>query len=177
MYRLSEIEPEDKFWFYLRKAFFQGLLPIILKLVTIFDYINVNDSPVYHRAYFYTSVLLGIYACFSILCDLIFSMTAVNVNFKKEIDLQDTSPEMAFSLYQEHGPVTNPENYQTHITINRRMFKFRFAAWTSIQVLAGLCWTLGVDCPIIIPIEEGRQWLPPDLYNSVVQQSQMYLPL
>lgn len=134
-----------KFWFYCRKAIFQGFLPIFLALLTLIDLINSNGKRSYNHLYFYTSIILFLYSQFKVICKFIFSVYADVIVFKKEINLQQTSQ----NLLLESG-ISNTSN---HIIIVKKIFKLRYTNSSFFKRLDQICWFVGIDCPILIPYE------------------------
>jgi len=180
MYQVPVLESDTKTWFYIRKSIFQGLLPIILKLTTLFDLWRQSEGsgPFYQQIYFYTTIFLGLYYCLSVTMDLIFSICAEELIFQKAIDLTQTTAEVAFSF--------DRQNYQNNLIIIKRVFKLRYSKYRVFHLITQVCWVLGVNCPMLIPLETSEAWLEPDevLYDSRLMQSQVqnsqlrhYIPL
>ena len=92
---------QRKFWFYVRKAIFQGIIPIIFGFLTFYDLVKQTTNPVrgqmYNHMYFYTSLILFIYAQAKIILEFVFAICADDIVFKKEISLTQTMPAVLLS--------------------------------------------------------------------------------
>lgn len=152
--RIPNIMHQRRFWFYTRKALFQGVLPIVLGLLTFYDVIslanNESNEPkgeTYLRLYIYTSTILFIYAHMRILLEFIFSICADDIIFKKEINLSKTTADL--TLDNNIFDVSD----SNHMIIIKKIFKLRYSNSRFFKFISGLCWYLGIDAPILIPKE------------------------
>lgn len=145
---MGSLSSEYKFWFYLRKAIFQGLFPLMLTWITFYDLL-VDDSgnQVYYKhLYFYTSGILFVYTHCRIILDYIFSITSDDVVFYKSIDLNQTTDIQILS----------PNINNTHINqmvLVKRIFKLRFSQHRSFKWMSSLSWAVGLDCPILLELD------------------------
>ena len=141
----------SKFGFYFRKAFFQAFLPILLAFMSFCDFVNQigkeNNGYSYNHLYFYTSFILFCYALAKYLLDYIFSVCADDIIFKKEINLAQTTPDLLLSL--NLGDQSN-DNF---LIVIKKIFKIRFSNSIFFQYIIKSCDFLGIDCPILIPLE------------------------
>lgn len=157
---------DDRFWFYIRKAIFQGVIPICLKMITVFDFYRNSDEEAYYRQlYFYTAVLIAIHSCCGLALDPIFSIGSEQIVFRKPVDLTQTTDPLMMSV-QMNAPSQN------EVIVVRRVFKPRYSKSKILKWITQFCWILGLDCPVLLSLEEINEFQPPqDLYQQ--EQSQM----
>ncbi|AYV85294.1 MAG: hypothetical protein Satyrvirus9_20 [Satyrvirus sp.] len=140
-----------KFWFYFRKAIFQGFLPALLALMTFWDFIKQtsenNNSHMYTHLYLYTSSILFLYSQLRIILEFIFSICSDDIIFKKEVNLVQTTPELLLSF---HMSESSNEHF---IIIIKKIFKLRYSNSSFFKYVDKICWFLGVDSPILIPYD------------------------
>ena len=141
-----------KFWFYVRKAIFQGILPISLAILTFFDFVkqmaSVNGHyAAYTHIYFYTSLILFLYAQLKVILEFIFSTCADDIVFKKEVNLTQTTQNLLLSIQ-----IANSSDEHFMIVI-RRIFKLRYCNTKFFKYIDRICWLLGLDSPILIPYD------------------------
>lgn len=140
-----------KFWFYLRKGIFQVLLPIFLAFMSFCDFIDQNGKQnngyAYDHLYFYTSLILFLYGGMKYILDFIFSTCSDDIIFKKEINLNTTTPNLILTI-------NFPEMTNDHfIIVIKKIFKLRYSDSLFFKSINKLCWFLGIDSPILIPHE------------------------
>lgn len=143
---LSILMCRYKFWFYFRKGVFQIFLPVLLGFISICDYLSQTDdapSKSYRHLYFYTLIILYLYASVKYMMEYIFSLCAEDVLFEKKLSLDKSSLSLKTSF-------TNTKH--KFITI-RKIFKIRYSKSKLFYCASKLCWYLGLDCPILIPYE------------------------
>lgn len=131
-----------KFWFYVRKAIFQGCIPIILAFITFY-----GMQKFYVRLYLFTASILFIYSQLRVILEFIFSVCSDDILFKKEIDLSQTTPDLFLSVN-----LSNPQNSE-FLFIVKKIFKLRYSGNPVFQIIYKLCWLMGIDSPVLIPIE------------------------
>ena len=140
-----------KFWFYFRKAIFQGFFPIFLALLTFSDFVKQttteNSGRAYNHLYFYTSLILFLYAQMKIILEFIFAICAEDVIFKKEVNLNKTTSQLLLSFDMD-----NVSNDHFIVTI-KKIYKLRYSNYTFFRQVDKLCWFFGLDSPILIPQE------------------------
>ena|SRR5271154_3333869 len=143
-----------KFWFYVRKAIFQGCCPIILAFMTFYDIVkqaaDENKGKFYFHIYFYTSLILFLYTQSRVVLEFIFSICSDDIIFKKEIDLTQTTPELILPNGFMNMSDTSTINF---IIIIRKIYKLRYSKSLFFRSISKLCWLLGIDGPILIPYE------------------------
>ncbi|XWV25167.1 hypothetical protein QJ856_gp0605 [Tupanvirus deep ocean] len=139
-----------KFWFYFRKGLFQVFFPILLAFMSFCDFVNQsgkeNNGYAYDHLYFYTSLILFMYTGMRYILEFIFAMSSDDIIFKKEINLNQTTPELLLSM--------NMTNSQTdlHFMITiKKIFKLRYSNSPYFKYIDKACWFLGIDSPILIP--------------------------
>lgn len=137
-----------KFWFYFRKCMFQVFLPVLLAFMSFCDFINQSGkeySYSYNHLYFYTSLILFLYGAMRYVLDFIFSICSVDVIFKKEIGLNETTN---FSI-SDISEISN----EHFIVVIKKIFKLRYSKLSFFKNINKLCWFLGINGPILIPYE------------------------
>lgn len=135
-----------KFWFYLRKAVFQGIIPVLMVVLTVIDMLLKTSSSNSGFAIFMT-ILLAMYGNFRIFLEFIFSISSDEVVFKKDIDLTKTTKDLLLSVN-----LTNNSN-NNYLIIIKKIFKLRYSGNKLFKYIDQTCWYLGIDCPILIPID------------------------
>lgn len=138
---------KHRFWFYFRKCIFQVFFPILLALMSYWDFVSQTDRFAYHHLYFYTSFILFSYAGIRYVLDFIFSMSSDDVIFKKEINLDQTTPNLLLTCN-----MTNFSN-EHNIIITKKIFKLRYSKSIFFRSIDKICWYLGIDSPLLIPFE------------------------
>lgn len=142
---------KQKFWFYFRKAIFQGLLPLVLALGTFLDFVKQTslDKPThaYTHLYFYTSLILFVYSQLRVVLELIFSMCSDDVIFKKEINFDHS-----VSLQMVSSQIIN-SSAEHYMVVIKKIFKLRYSDLAIFKMIDSMCWFLGIDTPILIPNE------------------------
>lgn len=148
----------DKFGFYLRKAIFQVFLPIFLTFLSLCDFVNqsgkVNNGYAYNHLYFYTSLILFFYASAKYCLDFIFSTCADDIVFKKEINLEQTTPDLILAINITDTESINHTNLGQNdhfLIVIKKIFKIRFSNSFFFQNIIKICGFLGIDCPTLIP--------------------------
>jgi hypothetical protein len=141
----------DNFGFYLRKAIFQGALPILLALMTFFDFAKQsgtqNGGSAFNHLYFYTSFILLIYSQIKVILEFIFTSCTENVIFKKEINLDKSISLIMLS-------VNNPATSQDHFIVTiKKIFKLRYSNSVYFQHICNFCYLIGMECPLLIPYD------------------------
>lgn len=140
-FTVPKLSKKDRYWFYLRKGFFQVFMPIILGIITLWDYgESKNKSSAYDHLYFYTALILFIHQSIKKFLDFLFSYCADNVIFKKKFNLEKTS-ELLLTETTENHPMI----------VIRKVFKLRYSDSPIIEKITQLCWYAGIDCPVFIP--------------------------
>lgn len=123
------------FWFFFRRGIFQVFLPIALGIMTYFDYFTQKSiDPTrmfYHNVYFYTSLILFIYAVLGYIIRYIFDITSSSVIFTKDLD--------ETSLLKNNAL----------ININD-IFDLKYSKNIFLQFISKLCWILGINSPVFI---------------------------
>lgn len=146
---IHNIVNHPRFGFYLRKALFQGFIPILLALLTFCDFIKQTSSEysgvAYKHLYFYTSLILFLYTQMKIILEFIFSTCSEDVMLKKQINLNKTTSQLLLSF-----DMTNSSNDHFIITI-KKIFKLRYSHSKFFKHIDSLCWLIGIDSPILIP--------------------------
>lgn len=144
----------NKFWFYLRKAIFQGLLPVILAFITFIDVAkngstNNPNNKSYSHLYFYTAFILFLYSTIKIVLEFIFAISSDNVIFRKEMNLTNTmSLNLANSISDSHT-----------IIVIRKIFKLRYSDNKLFILIDKLCLFMGMDSPVLIPLEIVQKFI------------------
>jgi len=136
-----------KFWFYCRKAFFQGVVPSGAAILTFYDLVTENNKDFYKNIYIYTSFLLFIYSLVKITITFISDICGVNIVFRKEPEneLSEQDVENAVARGNFEMLMNQP------IIIIKRVFKLHYSEYYFFKFLSNFCWAIGMDCPIIIP--------------------------
>lgn len=128
---------EYLFWFFFRRGIFQVFLPIALGLMTYFDFFtqksNDPDKMFYHYIYFYTSLILFIYAILGYIIRYIFDMTSSNVIFIKDLD--------------ETSSLLNKKNIIININ---EIFDLKYSKNIFLKFISNICWLLGINSPVFI---------------------------
>lgn len=143
---IPNLSDKHKFWFYARKGLFQVALPILLALITLWNYMRQESGPAYDHLYFYTMGILFMYGGMRSVLNYIFDICAEEVIFKKEINLNQTTPELQFSANSMTSLVAGH-----HIVTIKKIFKLRYSSSKFFEYVVKTCWYLGIDCPILIP--------------------------
>ena len=149
---IKKIYNNENFGFYLRKAIFQGFLPILLGMLSFFDFLKQTSGQgigsAYKHMYFYTTVILLIYTQIKIVLEFIFSICTENVIFRKEISLEKSMTEEVLM------PIEEPMNSRDHFIITiKRIFKLRYSNSTYFKFICNFCWIIGMECPLLIPFD------------------------
>jgi hypothetical protein len=164
---IKNIYNDERFGFYLRKAFFQGVLPIILALFSFFDFIRQNTgqntSSFYLHIYFYTAGVLLVYTQIKIILEFIFSTCSENVIFRKEISMDKSISEKLVTNVSPFNESYNSEilvpmgdsmSLREHFIITiKRIFKLRYSDSIYFKFMCKFCWLIGMECPILIPYD------------------------
>lgn len=149
--KINNIINHPNFWFYFRKALFQGFIPIFLGFLTFCDFVTQlskeNSGVAYKHLYFYTSLILFLHTQMRIILQYIFSICSENILLKKQINLSKTTSQLLLSY-----DMTNIFNDHFIITI-KKIFKLRYCNSKFFKHIDNLCWLLGIDSPILIPYE------------------------
>ncbi|AGC01895.1 hypothetical protein H012_gp568 [Acanthamoeba polyphaga moumouvirus] len=144
------IKNRKKFWFYVRKAIFQVFLQLLLALMSIWDFAKQSgkeNNYAYNNLYFYTSLLLFFYTALKYILEYIFSLCSTDILFKKKPSLDKTTQNLFASF--------NMTSEQTihYIVVIKKVFKLRYSKYTIFKYVDKLCYFLGIDSPILIPLE------------------------
>lgn len=140
-----------QFWFYFRKAYFQGVMPLTLGFITFYDMLSVKTGEtVYYRVYFYTSLILLLYAQLRTILDFIFRLCSEDIVIKKELNLLGATQELLYSM--EMSQLTDKLN-ENYCIVLRKVYKLRYAQSKLIRYVDKLSWILGLDSPLLIPFE------------------------
>jgi len=153
--KIPQLMTQYKFWFYVRKAIFQGFFPIIVGSATFYDLAKntSDDNQVFYKhLYVYTGLILFSYGSTKTIFEFIFSVCADDIIFKKEINLENTTADLMLSLRLDDSNSTS-----NMIIIVKKFFKLRFTNSTFFIGISKICWWLGIDCPILIPYEIIKQ--------------------
>ncbi|AVL94747.1 hypothetical protein ma361 [Moumouvirus australiensis] len=139
-----------KFWFYVRKAIFQVFLQLLLALMSIWDFAKQSgkeNNYAYNNLYFYTSLILFFYTAMKYILEYIFSICSTDILLKNKPNLDKTTQNLftSFNMSSEH-------NVYYLITI-KKVFKLRYSKYTIFTYINKLCYFLGIDSPILIPLE------------------------
>ena len=141
---------ERYLWFYCRKALFQVMMPILLTLLSISNFVSnsnqKHDSASSHL-YFYTSAILFLYVSMTYILKYIFSIFSEKLILRKEINLMNTTN----NLILEADISSNVD--ELSFIVSKRVFKARYSQSPFFQKINKLCWFLGIDSPILIPQE------------------------
>lgn len=140
---------ERYLWFYCRKALFQVIMPILLALMSICDFVKKSNSKhdsVFGHLYFYTSSVLFLYVSMSYILKYIFSIFSEKIILRKEINLMNTVNDLILDN-------TSNDADELSFIISKRIFKARYSQSPVFQSISKLCWLLGIDSPILIPHE------------------------
>lgn len=151
--KISKIVSQYKFWFYFRKLFFQGILPITLAFITLIDIAqNTNGTKRYRHIYIYTSIILFIYTSIKVILDWFFSVMADDVILKKDLTntITNTIPHYTINLSTLLTTETLYVNNVPSIIVMRRIFKLRYSHRLSFAIINRFCWWMGIDSPLFI---------------------------
>lgn len=133
-------------WFYFRKAIFQAILPFILVIITIIDFIHQREnSHAKSYLYYYTLSIIIIYNFIKEFMIFMFSNCADDVIFNKVVDISRTTKDLKLSFNIEHNP------NEHHVVIIRKIFRLRYSNNLFFKFIDKMCWMLGIDSPILIP--------------------------
>lgn len=144
MLTISKYAHKYYFWFYFRKALFQIFFPIILALVSFYDWTAQSQTGhVYGHIYFYTSLILCTYAGMKYILEYIFSVCAEDIILKKVISIDQTIEQLI--------PESRSDMCEHFIIITKKIFKLRYSQYPLFTTITNLCWFLGIDSPILIP--------------------------
>lgn len=139
-----EILNHQKLGFYARKAFFQVLMPISLALMALIDFANQNGKKTNHL-YIYTSIILFIYGAMKYFLEFIFSLTADDFVFRKEVNRQKISSELLIDIN------INDKSNDQYIVVIKKIFKIKYSNYLFFQYIVKICYFLGFECPFLIP--------------------------
>lgn len=145
--------------FWIRKAIFQGVIPIVLQLVTLFDF-YIGTGVYYERLYFYTALMIGFYKCVAMGLEILFSVASEQVIFSKPLNLHETTIMTALSQHFN-------EQVKHEIAVVCRVFKIRYSGSRIIQWVSALCWWLGMDCPVFLSEEAVQKARYNDQYQDL----------
>ena len=141
---------ERYLWFYCRKALFQVIMPILLALLSVTNFVSnsnhKHDSAPSHL-YFYTSIILFLYVSMTYILKYIFTIFSEKIILRKEINLMNT----ASNLILDNNDVSGID--ELSFVVSKKIFKARYSQSTFFQNISKLCWFLGMDSPILIPQE------------------------
>lgn len=168
---LKNIYNDEKIGFYTRKFIFQGFLPIILGLMSFFDFANQaygnNMGKAYTHLYFYTTAILLIYSQIKIILKFIFSICTENVIFKKEINMDQTISEILL-------PIQESLSVNEHFIITmKKIFKLRYSNSIYFKFINRFCWVIGMDCPLLIPYDIVAKLA--NAKNSITKENEQLL--
>lgn len=128
--KMENIIKSEKFYFYCRKILFQIVIPGLLAIISIINFIKNEESHMYNSLYFYIWVFLMIYTGFKYTIEFVFK----NCNIKILTKLSNTSIEN--------------NTYIPYKTI--RFIKLRYSSYNVFIKLEKLCWILGLDSPTFV---------------------------
>lgn len=124
-----------KFWFYFRKAIFQGVVPIVTAFVTFYD---IRSGYIYD-IYIYTSTVLFVYGIFGTIIQFISDICSINVGFQEDFNVTNSR--------QIEAAVVSKQP----MTVIKKVFKIKYSNSLFFSCLSSFCWWIGYDCPILIP--------------------------
>jgi len=156
-----------KFWFYVRKAIFQGLCPIILGFFTFYDLTGEARTINKFNLYYGTSIIFLVYSQLRILLEYIFSICSEMVILKKEINLDNSLGALSFSegagtlpgvqeMIDIETTESNDLSDNDFIVITKRIYKLRYSDSKLFRFIDRVCWLTGIDSPILIPLDTVR---------------------
>lgn len=119
------------FGFYVRKAVFQGFLPVLLAILSFYDFVRQPNGSdyAYKHLYFYTSLILFLHTQIKVILELVFSICSENVVFNKQSTMNH------------------------HIITIKRIFKLRYVNSKYFIKIDKFCNMVGIDSPILISYE------------------------
>lgn len=163
--KIPQLIHQYKFWFYVRKAIFQGFIPLLIGIITFYDLANNIESGLgtnlYAQLYVYTSLILFLYGTTGTVLNFIFDLCSDDIIFRKDIDLEQTVPNIMLSMHLDS------QTSDSFIIIVKKIFKLRFSnSWFFISITK-LCWWLGMDCPTLIPYELVKDFMHGDIKLSM----------
>lgn len=152
-----------KFWFYFRKAIFQGVVPIVTTIITFYDLRNTKSGYI-SDIYLYTSTILFVYGMLNTLIQFISDIFAIYVGFQEDFNVTDSR--MIEEIIVSKQPMT----------IIKKVFKPKYSNNLFFRGLSKFCWYIGHDCPILIPHSvvnkiNNKIMNDPDLIKSCIYGS------
>uniref|UniRef100_A0A6C0LS23 Uncharacterized protein n=1 Tax=viral metagenome TaxID=1070528 RepID=A0A6C0LS23_9ZZZZ len=136
-----------KFWFWFRNIIFQCALPIILAFMTFYDLSTQHNKIIYSHLYLYTSSIIFIYSNMRMILEFIFNVCSDQIILKKAINLVETTNNLILSMNIIDSKINNT------FLIIRKIFKLRYSGSSFFIFIDKLCWAIGIDSPILIPID------------------------
>jgi hypothetical protein len=136
-----------KFWFYIRKAIFQGLIPIVLGFFTFYDLIDDIRNTNHFRFYIMSSLILLIYSQLRIMLEYIFSICSETIILKKKFNQNLNNGQLFFNG-------SDSTFMDTHfICVTKRIYKLTYSSSNFFILIDKICWFMGIDSPILIPLD------------------------
>lgn len=160
-----------QFWFNVRKALFQVILPAVLLTISFFSFTQhtgTDSKSAWHYVYAYTWGLLLIYAIAKYTLEFIFSTCADDVMFRKKIDLERTTSELEFA----DGDIDSHQ-----VIVIRKIYKLRYSGIIFFAWITKVCWYMGIDSPILIPLSVVTELNPQADLTQMDNESYMHSTL
>ena len=145
-FNVSSYYYESKFWFYFRKGLFQVFFPILLGIMSFCDFIKQKNTTGYDHLYFYTSLLLIIYASARYIMEFIFSICSEEIIFKKKLNSDHNALDVFLSS-------DNLESYNHFMITTKKIFRIRYSRVSLFIYIDKICWVLGIESPLLISQE------------------------
>jgi len=155
---ILKIGHHNMYWFNIRRVIFQVILPILLAIMTVFDYASQSGSMTfaYDHLYFYTAIIIFFHRSAILILKFIFDKSSIKIIFKKEID--------SLSLPGQYNSFSKPHNNNTSniesnniesnsfgIYIQKKIYKIRYTNNRLFRYMNETCWFLGIESPMLIP--------------------------
>lgn len=136
---ISKAVKSKIFWFQFRRCIFQVILPILLILLSFFDFAKQSadanaGAKIYSHLYFYTSGILLFYTCIKYVLEYIFCVCSVEITCKKNV----TSSSFGKQKF--------------HISEQKKIYKIKYSGWKIFVLIDKICVWLGIVSPLLLPL-------------------------
>lgn len=146
-YHNTKIMTSYKFWFYVRKAVFQGVIPILTTIITFYDlaHITNNVGKVFNNIYIYSTSILFFYGLINTVNTFISNTCGTDVVFKRDFN-EDADQQIENAMFSASETIG-----ERPIVVIKRIFKLKYSGSYFFIFVSKFCWMIGMDCPILIP--------------------------